>query len=145
GRGNPIENSPSMELDLRSCLEQLLATGQGNKVTEIMSWLRNSAVEDRTKPPEKNYMGLLGVHKDIQRGMLRKEPSPNIRKRNNLGSLMNPGNSSRRGLDMSQQLPGLYELTRQDCEVNAPLNGTSRLLNGSELLTALDYTDDPLA
>jgi hypothetical protein len=149
GRANIVGNSgTAMELDLRTCLEQLLATGQGNKVTEIMSWLRNSAVntiEDRAKPAEKNQMGLLGVQKEFHRGLLSKttESPLNSRKRNNLGYLTKSGNSSRMGLDASQQLPGLYELTRQDCEVNAPLNDTSRLLNGSELLTALDYTDDP--
>ena len=42
-------------------------------------------------------------------------------------------------------LPGLLELTRQDCEVNAPLNESSCLLSGAELLTALenDNVEDP--
>ena len=43
-------------------------------------------------------------------------------------------------------LPGLLELTRQDCEVNAPLNESSCLLSGADLLTALenDVAEDSL-
>lgn len=41
-------------------------------------------------------------------------------------------------------MPNLCELTRQDCEVNAPLNDYSSLLQGSDLIRALeqDYLND---
>lgn len=41
----------------------------------------------------------------------------------------------------TSSLFGLPQLTRDDCEVNAPLQGRQYLLQGEELLRALDHVN----
>ncbi|KAG8234087.1 hypothetical protein J437_LFUL014616 [Ladona fulva] len=44
----------------------------------------------------------------------------------------------------STAIPSLVDLSRQDCEVNAPLGSSLSLLQGRDLLTALEMSDVPM-